>query len=345
MPQESSKICIDRVLPQEVFRPQPTTAPVPGRVLRAVFEFRKMWINGSTLHVRFLNGTPAQQAQVQAEALVWTEHANLKFDFNDALDAEIRVEFATDNHAWSLVGTDALREARNNATMHFGFEQPGTIAHEFGHAIGLGHEHQNPAGGIKWNEAVVIRELSGPPNIWTEAEIRHNVLDKYSRDQIRGTDFDGDSIMLYAFPGEWTKSGQGTKENAVLSALDKSFISSSKAYPRTAPPPVELVVNATTPTPASIGKPGEEDLYTFNVTRPGRHVITTKGRTNVMMKLFGPDSQTRLIAEDDDSGVGTNAKISLSLLPGQYFVQIRHFDQATGVGDYSIQCSAKSSTR
>ncbi len=337
MPQEYSKICIDRVLPQEVFRSQPTTAPVPGRVLRAVFEFRKMWINGSTLRIRFLNGTPAQQAQVRAEALEWTEHANLKFDFNNALDAEIRVEFATDNHAWSNIGTDALHIPRDKATLHLGFEQPGTIAHEFGHAIGLGHEHQNPAGGIKWNEAVVIRELSGPPNEWTEKEIRHNVLDKYSRDQIRGTDFDKDSIMLYSFSGEWTQSGQGTKENAVLSALDKDFISSTKAYPPTAAPPVELAVNATNPTNASIGKPGEEDLYTFNVTSPGRHVIATKGKTNVMMKLFGPDSKTRLIAQDDDSGAGTNAKISLSLIPGQYFVQIRHFDQATGIGDYSIQ--------
>ncbi len=337
MPEEISNLCIDRVLPQEMFRPQPTMPEEPGQVLRAVFEFRKMWVNGSTLRIRFLNGTPAQQAQVQAEALVWTEHANLKFDFTGAPDAEIRVEFANDRRAWSNMGTDALHVSRSKATLHLGFEQPGTIAHEFGHAIGLGHEHQNPAGGILWNEAVVISELSGPPNDWTEEETRHNVLDKYSRDQIRGTSFDGDSIMLYSFPGRWTQSGQETKENEVLSALDKSFIGSREAYPRTAAPPVEIAVNATKPTDAKIGMPGEEDLFTFTVTRPGRHTISTKGKTNVMMKLFGPDSQTRLIAEDDDSGVSTNAKLSLGLIPGRYFVQIRHFNQATGTGDYSVQ--------
>jgi len=31
----------------------------------------------------------------------------------------------------------------------------GTVLHEFGHALGLIHEHQNPAsGGFKWNREV-----------------------------------------------------------------------------------------------------------------------------------------------------------------------------------------------
>jgi hypothetical protein len=268
---------------------------------------------------------------------VWTEHANLKFAFTDAPDAEIRIEFADDRRAWSNLGTDALHVPQNEATMHFGFLNPGTIAHEFGHAIGLGHEHQNPAGGIPWNEAAVIADLSNRTPKWTEEMIRHNVLDKYSRDQIRGTEFDGNSIMLYSFPREWTLNGLETRRNSVLSALDKAFIGSSEAYPRTAAPPVELSVNAPKPTEARIGRPGEEDLFSFRVNKSGRHSISTRGKTNVVMKLFGPDSQTRLIAEDDDSGIAENARLSMSLIPGQYFVQIRHFDKATGIGDYTIQ--------
>jgi hypothetical protein len=54
-------------------------------------------------------------------------------------------------------------------------------------------------GGIQWIEAVVIRDLSGPPNFWDEQTIRHNVLKKYSSHQIRGTTFDAQSIMCYAF--------------------------------------------------------------------------------------------------------------------------------------------------
>lgn len=41
----------------------------------------------------------------------------------------------------------------------------GPAAHEFGHALGLAHEHQNPAGGIEWNEEVILRNLMGRPTI------------------------------------------------------------------------------------------------------------------------------------------------------------------------------------
>ena len=122
----------------------------------------------------------------------WTAHANLRFNFNDAPGAEIRISFDPNDGAWSYVGTDCRGIPLNEATMNLGFMDGGTTAHEFGHAIGLAHEHQNPAGGIEWNEEVVIRELARPPNLWDEATARHNVLRKYSADQINGTRFDPD---------------------------------------------------------------------------------------------------------------------------------------------------------
>jgi hypothetical protein len=330
------KICHDRVLPQELFRQQRTVKTRGGS--KAVFEFRKMWINGSTLRVRFMSGgTAAERALVKKQAMWWSEHANLTFEFIDVPDAEIRITFDQNDGAWSYIGTDARTIPQNEPTMNLGFLDGGTAAHEFGHAIGLGHEHQNPSGGIEWNEATVIRELGGPPNNWTPAQVRHNVLDKYRADQVRGTTFDPNSIMLYFFPGSWTKSGKGTKANEKLSDIDKAFIASAAAYPRSAPvQAVKLTVNDSKATSASIGKPGEEDLFSFTVKSAGRHTIATGGNTDVIMKLFGPDSQTALIAEDDDSGVGSNARIIADLIPGQYFAQIRHFNKAGGTGSYSI---------
>lgn len=328
------KVCHERILPRDLFRPQPTVRS--GNSTRAVIFFRKLWINGSTLRVRFMGGTPSQQAVAKEQAGWWTEHANLKFDFNNAPDAEIRVAFDPNDGAWSFLGTDCRDIPSDQPTMNLGFLDGGTAAHEFGHAIGLGHEHQNPAGGIEWNDEVVIRDLGGPPNFWPPEQVRHNVIEKYSVDQIRGTEFDPDSIMLYFFPASWTQSGQGTKANDVLSALDTSFIASAQAYPRTSVQAVELQVNAA-PTQADIGAPGEEDLFKFSAANPGRHVIETGGQTDVMMKLFGPDSQTNLIAEDDDGGMGLNSKIAADLVPGQYFVQIRHFNRERGTGSYSVR--------
>ena len=334
---EYLKICHDRLLPRDLVRPQ-RTMRMGGGASRAIIVPLKRWINGSKLHVRFMGGTPAQQALAKEQAQWWTQHANLTFVFDNAPNAEIRITFDSSDGAWSYIGTDASSIPTNQPTMNLGFLDGGTAAHEFGHAIGLAHEHQNPAGGIEWNEEVVLRDLSGSPNFWSPEETRHNVLNKYSADQIRGTAFDRDSIMLYFFPDTWVKSGKGTKENDVLSNLDKEFIASAQAYPRVAVQAVELGVNAA-PAPAKIGVPGEEDLFKFTVTSSGRHTIETDGQTDVLMKLFGPNSQTSMIAEDDDGGVGLNARIVADIIPGQYFVPIRHFNKARGTGSYSIRVS------
>ena len=328
-------ICFDKILPHELNRPA-RTFTINNR-LRAVFEFRKRWITGSTLSVRFMGGTQSQHELVREQAAWWAKHANLNFDFNDAPNARIRISFDPNDGAWSYVGTDALSIALAEPTMNLGFMDRGTAAHEFGHAIGLGHEHQNPVSGIAWNEAEVIADLSGPPNNWTEAQIRHNVLSKYSLDQVMGTEFDKHSIMLYEFPSEWTTSGQGTSGNDTLSELDAAFISSEEAYPGRTRKSVELDIIDLTGQSASIGAAGEEDIFNFEVDSPGMYTVETDGSTDVVMKLFGPNSNTLMIAEDDDDGVGRNSRIQMNLSPGQYFVQVRHFNSSNGTGDYAIR--------
>jgi hypothetical protein len=146
--------------------------------------------------------------------------------------------------------------------------------------------------------------------------------------------------MLYFFPAEWTTNGIATSRNDVLSAMDKQFIAGAKMYPKSKPgvggEVTELKVNARRRTAASIGTFGEEDLFRFRVSQAGRHVIDTQGPTDVYMKLFGPDSQTALVAEDDDSGIASNARIAVDLIEGEYFVQVRHWNRTSGVGSYSV---------
>src|SRR5687768_12552417 len=99
------KICIDRILPQELMRLQRTTRGPRGRV-RAISPIGKTWMNGSTLHVRFMGGTAAQQAVAREQAVWWTQVANLKVVFDNAALAEIRIAFDSADGAWSYVGTD-----------------------------------------------------------------------------------------------------------------------------------------------------------------------------------------------------------------------------------------------
>lgn len=327
------KLCFDRYLPSE---PMLRVEALNPRFSAVIF-YLKLWPNGSTLRVRFMGGTPAQQQLALQQARLWSDRANIRFVESDAGDAEIRVTFDPNDGAWSYLGTDCRSIPTNQPTMNLGFQDGGTSAHEFGHALGLGHEHQNPSGGLSWNEYEVIRDLSGPPNNWTVDQIRHNVIRKYSTDVVRGTQFDPMSIMLYAFPSRWTTNGVGTYANEVLSETDLSFIGSM--YPKPVAPvvtgPPQLTVDGPS-VKGTIGEPGEEDLFTFTVKEAGHHVVETSGKTDVVMKLYGPDSPTRLVAEDDDGGAGLNPRISRSLVEGAYLVQLRHYNRAKGTGPYEI---------
>jgi hypothetical protein len=290
--------------------------------------------------VRFVGGSAAQRAIARDQAGWWTAVANLNIVFDDAPNADVRIAFDAGDGAWSYIGTDARQIPLDQPTMNLGFLDGGTAAHEWGHAIGLAHEHQNPAGGIQWNEPVVIREMARSPNFWDEATTRHNILSRYQADQVNGTAFDPESIMLYFFPAEWTTNGIGTEANETLSAMDKAFVAGARMYPKTAPTvdaATPLQVGARRRTAASIGKFGEEDLFRFSVATPGHHVVDTRGPTDVVMKLFGPDLPTLLIAEDDDSGYAYNARIGADLVAGEYWVQVRHYNRASGVGDYTVR--------
>ncbi|MCB0059260.1 MAG: hypothetical protein KDE45_19610, partial [Caldilineaceae bacterium] len=101
--------------------------------------------------------------------------------------------------------------------------------HEFGHALGLLHEHLSPVADIPWDEEKVIayyRRTNG----WNETYIRSNVLAIPPSDKF--TDFDTLSIMLYPVPRELTKGGYEIPwQNSELSETDKKFIAEIYPFP------------------------------------------------------------------------------------------------------------------
>ena len=186
------------------------------------------------MKVGFIKATPDQIAAVKKYAPEWSQYANVKFDFDAAPPYDLRVAFDEDNGAWSYVGTDAKHIPQSKPTINLGWLGRDVICHEFGHALGLYHEHQNPTGGICWNRANVIKDLSGPPNNWTVRMIQSNVLNKINPNDVLTTPWDKFSIMHYPIPASWTCNNTAIPGGVVISPTDILFIKS--IYPGATPP-------------------------------------------------------------------------------------------------------------
>jgi hypothetical protein len=165
---------------------------------------------------------------------------NLKFVFiDDPKESEIRIAFDAAQGAWSLLGTDCLSETdHTQPTMNLGWFDVATTIHEFLHALGLIHEHQNPKDNlIQWNKKAVYKWAEQTQG-WNESTTYHNIIEKYDSNQINGSVYDPESIMLYFFPASLTLNNKGTQQNLKLSAYDVQYLNS--VYPNSPETPKQF---------------------------------------------------------------------------------------------------------
>ena len=207
---------------------------------RAVGMAGKFWPKGSTIKIGFVGGTEIQKGAVKASYARWKESANLNFEYPPTGPYNIRVAFAPGS-AWSYIGTDCNSVSAQYPTLNFGFGGTAVIDHEAGHSLGCLHEQQIK-GGVCWNEANVIADLSGPPNNWNIETIRFNVLDYHNPANIITNGYDQRSIMHYAIPARWTCNGLAINGGTEISVADRAFIAAR--YPYTQPPdPTNITIS------------------------------------------------------------------------------------------------------
>ncbi len=204
----------------------------------------KEWETGQTIRVKFLNGSNFVQSKVRQYAVEWEEHANIKFEWvSSSSSANIKIAFNEGEYAgitgsWSYLGTDSNLEPHS---MHFGWfnnntsdtEFRRTTIHEFGHALGLIHEHQNPVAGINWDREAVYAYYAGAPNYWTKDQVDHNLFRRYETNVSNYSEYDPLSIMHYPIPAEHTLDGVAVGSNTRLSETDKAFIGRIYPFPDT----------------------------------------------------------------------------------------------------------------
>jgi hypothetical protein len=232
---------------------------IPPMLFQKMFQSHKLvgspglaWKKQRVITVAFSRGSDELYRLIEQTANEWTAlGGQLSFSFKDEAGqyrhwtpddkspaANIRIAFDNTGY-WSLLGVLAKNVDPGDPTMNFGgfpndlqkyfYGQNTadwrisyahtTILHEFGHAIGLSHEHFNPQCQKDLKMDAIITFLTGPPNNWSQEQARFNIDAQYyakilaqqagplESKLITSPTTDQSSVMLYVFQVSYYKSG------------------------------------------------------------------------------------------------------------------------------------------
>jgi serralysin len=188
------------------------------------------WEPGSTITIGWMGGNSKIWGHIVRAAEMWTDYANINFEWlGRTNNAMIRIGFENSG-SWSYVGKQNLIINQSRATMNFGWfneetpwtEYRRTTVHEFGHMLGMIHEHQHPCNGIQWNKPVVY-DYYAKNMAWSKDMVDWQIFRRYDEDTTQYSEFDPDSIMCYHIPAEFTLDGFTNGWNDDMSDLDRSW--------------------------------------------------------------------------------------------------------------------------
>lgn len=294
----------------------------------------KMWVPGRPLRVAFPVGTSQARADaILATAREWTKNCNTALvDAGNHYgypggypSAEIRIAFHVDRYA-SLIGATSAPLSLYRPTMLLGgldnlsprsdkFRR--TVLHEFGHALGLLHAHQNPAVTLKWQPDAILEDAREWG--WDADDVERNITRPASKDEVLWSIYDPTSIMHYAIPSDWVKPPMGYQASTKLTAVDAAFGRVMYPFPDDPHIITDLTIGQN-PTHNQLGR-APHHIYRMRVEsedkESGFHIIFSD--VEVAVDLY--DGEGNSISWADSGGQNEErAKLAVTALssPGDY---------------------------
>lgn len=156
----------------------------------------------------------------------WTKNCSVKFVYEEnKANADICVGFKPNDGTYSYLGTDSkvvIAKGKNSMNIDptwaitiWNLNNPTSflkdylrhaVEHEFGHALGMIHEHQRADRPFNWNIEWMKENLEslGLPN-WNSVEFNYINVEKMAN--LTYGSYDNKSTMLYNWPAEATLEG------------------------------------------------------------------------------------------------------------------------------------------
>lgn len=223
----------------------PVSNKNPNSKLTSVVNKSSKWLDGQTLRIKFLNGDTVIQEKTKEYINDWIQYTNLTIQFVPSSEfAEIIIAFNWDNDttSWSQLGRYSVHYySQDKPSMNIAWINSDvssstfrrTILHEFGHALGLQHEHLSPDAQINWNKPYVYNYFK---STHTPQQIDDNYFNVVNKNDNNYTNYDPYSIMHYSIPSLFTLDGYSVSGSTDLSLNDIFYIrrlypKSSKLYP------------------------------------------------------------------------------------------------------------------
>lgn len=336
-------------------------------------------LDGKILKVAFLNGHSTLCEAVMNIAQEWSKYASLEFKAVKGNESpHILVRFDQRGGHSSYVGDDSLEQIRKGLpSMNLAFRETSAIdaekdygkfivLHEFGHALGMVHEHQQPGASLQFkeNDPAVLGYFRQALGNVSDAVVRENVFKRWKEFELKKfSDYDPRSIMHYAFAAWMFVDATARVQNFELSHLDKMFAAIMYPGPNG---PIYPTPGQTGDIPGSQIKPtgvlsvdgdavsgsvspGMTATYKFTISSSLAMkdvTVYSEGGTQVSFELYGPNDPSRKIglgaAPEHGTPDLTNDVIQKALPEGEYVLKVRH-TSARGGGRFSV--TAKSGRR
>ncbi|MGY2231027.1 hypothetical protein HX780_16970 [Pseudomonas tolaasii] len=203
---------------------------------RGVANHSRLWPQNKTITISFMD-VAGKDKEIFKEAIgSIAPYVNLQFKFVDGNDGEIRIATEKNEGDWSELGVAALYGPPDEATLNVdthGFDDNkirSKILHEFGHALGLEHEHQHPDRSFSLNIPDVYRTFGAGGA--STAVIASNIIAPLNPADVTTSDYDQKSVMHYPFLASSTSNNVAIPANDELSQGDKDFLASLYPPPR-----------------------------------------------------------------------------------------------------------------